>query len=204
MYVPLCVADGEGVDLIVGIHGTSRNAAFEYRDGFSDFAEYHRCAVLCPIFPINMLGDNDRSSYKYIKHEHYRYDLALLGIVQEAAGRYDQDWSEFGIFGFSGGGHFAHCVQQPRGGGDVAADRSDVGLDHREGDSMVRISLSLVSAVSGCRALRAGLRRVSAPYWRVRRAALTAINRRPPGAPGRPARFRRPGSRGWSSARCRD
>jgi dienelactone hydrolase len=37
-----------------------------------------------------------------------RYDLLLLEMVREVAEKYDQDWSRFAIFGFSGGGHFAH------------------------------------------------------------------------------------------------
>jgi dienelactone hydrolase len=29
-------------------------------------------------------------------------------MVREVAEKYDQDWSRFAVFGFSGGGHFAH------------------------------------------------------------------------------------------------
>jgi dienelactone hydrolase len=37
-----------------------------------------------------------------------RYDLLLLEMVKEVAGKYGQDWSSFAMFGFSGGGHFTH------------------------------------------------------------------------------------------------
>ena len=108
LYVPHYVRDGRKVKLIVAVHGTGRTSGIEFRDHFAEFAEYHECAVLCPIFPINANGDNSRSGYKYISEDGIRYDQILLSMVEETAEKYGQDWSRFAMFGFSGGGHFTH------------------------------------------------------------------------------------------------
>jgi pimeloyl-ACP methyl ester carboxylesterase len=57
---------------------------------------------------MNVLGDGARSGYKYMEEGDIRYDRVLLAMVEEMALKYDQDWSEFAMFGFSGGGHFTH------------------------------------------------------------------------------------------------
>ncbi len=108
LYVPPAVAEGHNVDLLVAVHGTGRTSAFEFRDGFAEFGLYNDCAVLCPIFPINVRGDGARSGYKYMVEGDIRYDEILISMVDEMAANYAQDWSRFAIFGFSGGGHFAH------------------------------------------------------------------------------------------------
>ena len=108
LYVPRCAADGRQVKLIVAVHGTGRTSAIEFRDGFAEFAEYHDCAVFCPIFPVNAAGNDDRSGYKYILGDGIRYDEVLLSMVEEVAEKYHQDWRRFAMFGFSGGGQFTH------------------------------------------------------------------------------------------------
>ncbi|KXF74850.1 hydrolase [Paramesorhizobium deserti] len=108
LYVPPAAADGRKIDLLVAVHGTGRTSAIEFRDGFAEFGLYNDCAILCPIFPVNVIGDGARSGYKYMQEGDIRYDLAVLSMVEEMAAKYDQDWSKFAIFGFSGGGHFAH------------------------------------------------------------------------------------------------
>ena len=108
LYVPSGVAKGDKVDLAVAIHGSGRNSAFEFRDRFSGFGRWNRCAILCPIFPIGVRGDGARSGYKYMEEGNIRYDRLLLAMVDEVAAKYDQTWDQFAIFGFSGGGHFAH------------------------------------------------------------------------------------------------
>ena len=108
LYVPPAVGDGEAVDLLVAVHGTSRTSFLDFRDGFAGFARWNRVAVLCPIFPIGVLGDGARSGYKYMEEGGIRYDQVLLSMVAEVAAKYRQDWSTFAVFGFSGGGHFAH------------------------------------------------------------------------------------------------
>ena len=108
MYVPPCVGEGEQVDLLVAVHGTSRTSFLEFRDGFAQFGRWNRVAILCPIFPIGVLGDDERSGYKYMEEGDIRYDLLVNAMVEEVATKYKQDWSKFAVFGFSGGGHFAH------------------------------------------------------------------------------------------------
>ncbi len=108
MYVPPAVGRGEKVELLVAVHGTGRTSFMDFREGFSGFGRWRNVAVLCPIFPIGVRGDGARSGYKYMQEGDIRYDLVLLDMVTEVAGKYGQDWSRFAMFGFSGGGHFTH------------------------------------------------------------------------------------------------
>ncbi|PWW03768.1 hypothetical protein DFR52_101456 [Hoeflea marina] len=108
LYVPPTAADGRKLELLVAVHGTGRTSAIEFRDGFSEFGLYNDCAVLCPIFPMNVLGDGARSGYKYMIEGDIRYDEVVLSMVAEMGAKYGQDWSRFAMFGFSGGGHFTH------------------------------------------------------------------------------------------------
>jgi hypothetical protein len=108
LYIPPTAAEGRKLDLLVAVHGTSRTSAIEFRDGFAEFGLYNDCAILCPIFPMNVLGDGARSGYKYMEEGDIRYDRIVLAMVEEMALKYGQDWSQFAMFGFSGGGHFTH------------------------------------------------------------------------------------------------
>lgn len=108
LYVPPTAADGRKLELLVAVHGTGRTSAIEFRDGFAEFGLYNDCAILCPIFPMNVLGDGARSGYKYMIEGDIRYDEVVLSMVAEMGAKYGQDWSRFAMFGFSGGGHFAH------------------------------------------------------------------------------------------------
>jgi poly(3-hydroxybutyrate) depolymerase len=108
MYVPPAVGKGTKVDLLVAVHGTSRTSFLEFRDGFAPFGRWNNVAILCPVFPMGVRGDDARSGYKYIQEGDIRYDQVLLAMVEEVAAKYRQDWSSFAMFGFSGGGHFTH------------------------------------------------------------------------------------------------
>ncbi|MDW9358896.1 alpha/beta hydrolase [Sinorhizobium meliloti] len=108
LYVPPMAADGRKLDLLVAVHGTGRTSAIDFRDGFAEFGLYNDCAILCPIFPVGVLGDDARSGYKFIEEGEIRYDRVVLAMVEEVAAKYGQDWSTFAMFGFSGGGHFTH------------------------------------------------------------------------------------------------
>jgi len=108
LYVPPAAAEGRKVDLLVAVHGTGRTSALEFRDGFAEFGLYNDCAILCPIFPVNVRGDGARSGYKYMRESEIRYDEVVLAMVAEMAEKYGQDWSQFAMFGYSGGGHFTH------------------------------------------------------------------------------------------------
>jgi pimeloyl-ACP methyl ester carboxylesterase len=108
-YVPSCYEE-DGADrypLIVSVHGTLRDMA-AYRDAFADFAETHRCIVLAPLFPAGIEHPTDVSSYKLLEPSSVRYDLVLLAMVDEIRARYRIAGDRFALFGFSGGGHFAH------------------------------------------------------------------------------------------------
>lgn len=108
LYVPPIVGNGEKVDLLVAVHGTGRTSFLDFRDGFAEFGRWNRCAVLCPIFPVGVRGDDARSGYKFMIEGDIRYDLVLLDMVGEVAEKYGQNWDTFAMFGFSGGGHFTH------------------------------------------------------------------------------------------------
>jgi poly(3-hydroxybutyrate) depolymerase len=108
LYVPPIVGEGGKVDLLVAVHGTGRTSFLEFRDGFAEFGRWNDCAILCPIFPVGVRGDDNRSGYKYIAEGDIRYDRLVIAMVEEVAAKYGQDWSRFALFGFSGGGHFAH------------------------------------------------------------------------------------------------
>ena len=108
LYVPPKVGEGAKVDLLVAVHGTGRTSFLDFRDGFAEFGRWNDCAVLCPIFPVGVLGDGNRSGYKYMAEGDIRYDEILLKMLDEVAAKYGQDWSRFAMFGFSGGGHFTH------------------------------------------------------------------------------------------------
>jgi poly(3-hydroxybutyrate) depolymerase len=108
LYVPRCVGQGGKVDLLVAVHGTGRTSFLDFRDGFAEFGRWNDCAILCPVFPVGVRGDGNRSGYKYIAEGDIRYDRLVIAMVEEVAAKYAQDWSRFAMFGFSGGGHFTH------------------------------------------------------------------------------------------------
>lgn len=108
LYVPPTAADGRKLDLLVAVHGTGRTSAIDFRDGFAEFGLYNDCAILCPIFPVGVLGDGARSGYKFLQEADIRYDQVVIAMVEEMGQKYGQDWSKFAMFGFSGGGHFTH------------------------------------------------------------------------------------------------
>lgn len=108
LYVPPSVGrGGPPPDLVVAMHGTGRTFV-AYRDAFAEFARWNNCIVLAPLFPIGVLGDRNGDGFKYMREADIRYDRALLAIVDEVAERYGLDFERFALFGYSGGGHFAH------------------------------------------------------------------------------------------------
>jgi len=108
LYVPSTLGqDGEKPELIVAMHGTGRGFT-GYRDAFSAFARWNNCIILAPLFPIGVMGDGYRDGFKYMREGNLRYDHVLLAIVEEVAERYRLAFDRFGLFGYSGGGHFAH------------------------------------------------------------------------------------------------
>lgn len=107
LYVPPTVGQGDPPDVVVAMHGTGR-AFMSYRDAFADFGRWNNCIILCPLFPVGVLGDGNRDGFKYMQEAGIRYDEVLLSIVKEVGERYGLDVDRFALFGYSGGGHFAH------------------------------------------------------------------------------------------------
>jgi hypothetical protein len=108
LYVPPSLGQGgEKPELIVAMHGTGRGFT-GYRDAFSAFARWNNCIILAPLFPIGVMGDGYRDGFKYMREGNLRYDHVLLAIVEEVSERYGIAFDRFGLFGYSGGGHFAH------------------------------------------------------------------------------------------------
>ena len=116
LYVPPTLGQGgEKPELIVAMHGTGRGFT-GYRDAFSAFARWNNCIILAPLFPIGVMGDGYRDGFKYMREGNLRYDHILLAIVEEVSERYGIAFDRFGLFGYSGGGHFAHrfLMLQPK------------------------------------------------------------------------------------------
>lgn len=100
----------ERLRLLVVVHGTRRDNG-ACRDDFIDLAERHRLLVLAPLFPAGITSPRELSSYKRLRGasgEGPAYDLVLLSMVEEVSRIYRLDAQRFHLFGFSGGGHFAH------------------------------------------------------------------------------------------------
>ncbi len=115
LYVPPSLGEGgEKPELIVAMHGTGRGFT-GYRDAFSAFARWNNCIILAPLFPIGVMGDGYRDGFKYMREGNLRYDHVLLAIIEEVSERYGIAFDRFGLFGYSGGGHFAHrfLILQP-------------------------------------------------------------------------------------------
>jgi hypothetical protein len=64
--------------------------------------------LLAPLFPANVLGDGNADGYKYLREGDIRYDRVLLNMVSEVSSALSHDFGKFALFGYSGGGHFAH------------------------------------------------------------------------------------------------
>lgn len=109
LYVPRKLRDNDRANtrLLVAIHGTGRMQTL-YRDLFAEFAEYHNCIVIAPLFPADVLGDGNLSGYKYLLEGDIRYDHVLLAIVERVCKTYGVSGEKLMMFGFSGGAHFVH------------------------------------------------------------------------------------------------
>jgi pimeloyl-ACP methyl ester carboxylesterase len=108
LYVPPDLGkSGQAPELVVAMHGTGRGFT-GYRDAFEAFGRWNNCIILAPLFPIGVLGDDNRDGFKYMREGAIRYDQVLLAMVDEVGQRYGLAFERFGLFGYSGGGHFAH------------------------------------------------------------------------------------------------
>lgn len=107
LFVPKAQQDAEPPGLIVAIHHSKRNFV-QARDVFTELAERTNQVVLAPLFPADVLADGNVDGYKYLVEGDIRYDTLLNDMIRDTAERTGCDGQRFCLFGFSGGGHFAH------------------------------------------------------------------------------------------------
>lgn len=93
-----------GAPLAISVHGIARNAAAHAFRLMED-AERLGVCVLAPLFEKDAFGQ-----YQQLQDRTrgVRSDLALLKMIDEAAGRCEADPDRLLLFGFSGGAQFAH------------------------------------------------------------------------------------------------
>lgn len=107
-YSYRCAAQvGPDTPILVVIHGNMRSVE-KTRDAFSDFARWNNCVVVAPLFPVGVLGDDNKDGFKFIQEGEIRYDHVLLAIVEEVRGRLKLTSEKFGLFGFAGGAQFTN------------------------------------------------------------------------------------------------
>ena len=102
LYVP-----EEIRQICVYVHGTYRDAAF-FRDQLTGFALSNQVLLVCPLFPAGLIDPWDVENYKLLRFHELRFDLILLGMLDEISQRYAVPRHRFMLGGFSGGAQFAH------------------------------------------------------------------------------------------------
>ena len=102
LYIPR--GDSGARRIFVTVHGISRNAE-EHAQEFAELAERYGLVVVAPLFDEERYPDYQRLG-RSGKGE--RADLMLDRIVAEAAHWSGADATRFHLFGYSGGGQFAH------------------------------------------------------------------------------------------------
>lgn len=109
MYVPRDYDENSDqlYPLVVLMHGTERGPHYYIEQNVA-FAEEFDVILLAPLFPAGTHGGQDLENYKLLDFKSTRYDLIALSMVDEVASKYRIDGNRFSLFGFSGGGHFAH------------------------------------------------------------------------------------------------
>ena len=85
--------------ICVYVHGTYRDAAF-YRDQLTDFAIRNQVLLVCPLFPAGLMDPWDVENYKLLRFHEIRYDLVLLGMLEEISQRYEVPRQRFMLGGF--------------------------------------------------------------------------------------------------------
>lgn len=106
LYVPGSMPEKGSSRLLVLVHGTSRRDWM--RHCFREFSERTGTVLLAPLFPICATAAHDVHGYKWIDSHGVRYDLVLLDMIEQAAGTWRLARDRFALFGYSGGGQFAH------------------------------------------------------------------------------------------------
>jgi poly(3-hydroxybutyrate) depolymerase len=108
LYVPSSYSEEDRAHrVIVGIHGTGRDVDAT-RENLIALAESTSSVVVAPLFPCGLVRPNDVHNYNLPSFAGMRFDLILLGMLDEITERFNVDTKRFVLCGFSGGGQFAH------------------------------------------------------------------------------------------------
>lgn len=102
LYWPHSAADD--APLFVTVHGISRNAE-EHARRFARFAEAHGVVLVAPLFSCERFPRYQRLSAREGERP---ADLVLLNILEETGALISVNSDRIYLFGFSGGGQFAH------------------------------------------------------------------------------------------------
>jgi hypothetical protein len=105
LYVPKDL--DASTEMLVMMHGTGR-AFMSYRDQLAPFGRWNNCIILCPLFPVGVLGDGNRDGFKQLREGTIRYDHVLLEMVAEVGAKYGRRFEQFALAGYSGGGQFVN------------------------------------------------------------------------------------------------
>ena len=143
--------------LMVSIHGISRNAR-QHAKLLSSVAELYGVIVLAPLFSKKQFPDYQRLGRQ---RRGPRADLALDRIVGEVLNLTGADTSQLYLFGYSGGGQFAHRYAMAH------PDRvASVVIGAAGWHTMPQSEIAFAHGIGLCRDLP-GLRFDSAKYFRV-------------------------------------
>lgn len=94
-------------NLLIVIHGTFRDAE-STKNAFIPFADKTNSVVLAPLFPTGIVDSEDIHNYKFIKFHDIRFDEIVLDMVSEITEAFHLRPKRTMLYGFSGGGQFAH------------------------------------------------------------------------------------------------
>lgn len=109
VYLPRGFKPEKGPDskLLVLIHGTFRDAQHT-KELFQGFADETNSVILAPLFPTGVIDREDLHNYKFIKFHDIRFDKIVLDMMDEVSEAFHITDKRAMLYGFSGGGQFAH------------------------------------------------------------------------------------------------
>ncbi len=104
LYIPETV--DKSLPVVVTVHGISCNAE-EHIDAFAGYADRFGFILVAPVFTRAAFAGYQRFGYSK-RNNSQRSDLALHAIMDDVAEQTGCDTDKFLLFGYSGGGQFAH------------------------------------------------------------------------------------------------
>ncbi len=105
-YLALPKTLNHNTPVLVSVHGISRNAR-EHAKTFAKYCNNLGWAVVSPLFVASRFPKFQQLGFSR-KHEHPRPDFALNAILDEVAEETGARTDRVYMFGYSGGGQFAH------------------------------------------------------------------------------------------------